>query len=76
LYQIAYDRDFMHEIGSGYESDWDVDARVSRYHSYVLGKQRLSIEELESVADFFKKRICEGMSPLSAESISYIAEVE
>lgn len=76
LFQIAYDRDFMHEIGSGYESDWDIDARVSSYHRYISGEKRLSIEELESIADFFKKRICEGMSPLSAESISYIAEIE
>jgi hypothetical protein len=76
LYQIAYDRDFMHEIGSGYESDWDIDARVSSYHSYISGKKRLSIEDLESIIEFLKTRIYEGMSPLSAESISYIAEVE
>jgi hypothetical protein len=76
LFQIAYDREFMHELSSGYESDWEIDSRVSMYHSYVSGKQKLSIEEIESIADFLKKRICEGMSPLSAESISYIAEVE
>jgi hypothetical protein len=76
LYQIAYDRNFMHEIGSGYESDWDIDARVSRYQSYLAGSLRLSIEELETIAEFFKKRIYEGISPLSAEAISYIAEIE
>ena len=76
LYQIAYDRDFMHEIGSGYESDWDIDARVGRYHGYVSGTQRLSIEELESICDFLKKRIYQGMTPLSSESISYLAEIE
>jgi hypothetical protein len=66
----------MHEISSGYESDWDIDARVSKYHGYVSGKQRLSIEELESIADFFKTNIYQGMNPLSAEAISYIAEVQ
>ena len=76
LFQIAYDRDFMHEISSGYESDWDIDARVSKYHGYLSGKQRLSIEELESIADFFKTNIYQGMNPLSAEAISYIAEVQ
>ena len=76
LYQIAYDRDFMHEIGSGYESDWDIDARVGSYHSYISGKKRLSIEDLESISEFLKTRIYQGMSPLSAESISYIAEIE
>ena len=76
LYQIAYDRDFMHEIGSGYESDWDIDARVGSYHSYISGKKRISIEDLESIIEFLKTRIYECMSPLSAEAISYIAEIE
>jgi hypothetical protein len=76
LYQIAYDRDFMHEISSGYESDWDIDSRVSSYHSYISGKKRLSVEDLESISEFLKTRIYEGMSPLSAEAISYIAEIE
>lgn len=76
LFQVAYDRNFMHEIGSGYESDWDIDARVSNYHSYISGNKRLSIEELESIAEFLKVNIYQGMSPLSAESISYIAEVD
>ncbi|CAN2189405.1 hypothetical protein MCEMRE26_00480 [Candidatus Nanopelagicaceae bacterium] len=76
LFQIAYDRNFMHEIGSGYESDWDIDARVSSYHSYISGIKRLSIEELEAIAEFLKVNIYQGMSPLTAESISYIAEIE
>jgi hypothetical protein len=76
LFQIAYDRDFMHEISSGYESDWDIDARVSSYHSYISGEKRLSIEELESIAEFLKVNIYQGMNPLSAEAISYIAEVD
>jgi hypothetical protein len=66
----------MHEISSGYESDWDIDARVSSYHGYISGKKRLSIEELESIAEFLKVNIYQGMNPLSAEAISYIADVE
>ena len=76
LYQIAYDRNYMHELSSGHESDWDIDARVSSYQSYISGKKRVSIEELESIAEFLKLNIYEGMIPLSAEAISNIAEIE
>jgi hypothetical protein len=76
LFLIAHDRNFMLEIGTGYENDWDIDSRISTIKTYLSGKVTASIQELDSIANYLKERIYRDISPLSAEAISYIAEIQ